>query len=525
MREVLTRSMGRYQTTFRQFTAGQKVVAVIGTAALLLGGFMVFRWASAPTYAPLFSNLAPADASAVVNELDTQGVQYELADGGATIMVPRDAVYSTRIQLSGEGLPAASDGGYGILDDQGISTSEFKEKTDFKRAMEGELANTIEAIDGVNGAVVHLAIPEKDVFTDSQEPTTASVLVQTNPGATLAPEQVQAVVHLVASSIDGLDPDNVTVADSSGRVLSTPGGTVGAATTERTQQTEAYQEQVRSDLQAMLDRVVGPGNSTVQVTAELDFDKAVTETTDYQPDKKIPALQEDISRETYNGTGGGIGQGIGGVVGVDDQTDTGAGTGTTGGNDYSNETSSVTNGVDTVKETRETAPGALAKLNVGVVLDTNTTQSISATDVRTLVGDAVGIDSTRGDTVRVVQMPFDRTSEEAAKAELEASAKAEAAAARTDLIEKGAMVGAVLLVLLLALLSARRKNKKREQATTYVVEQLRQERQAIEPPPAALALTEVEQVETSNVREELSALIERQPDDVAQLLRGWLVER
>ena len=522
MREVLTRSMGRYQTTFRQFTPGQKVVAVIGTAALLLGGFMVFRWASAPTYAPLFSNLAPADASAVVNELDTQGVSYELADGGATIMVPRDAVYSTRIQLSGEGLPAASDGGYGILDDQGISTSEFKEKTDFKRAMEGELANTIEAIDGVNGAVVHLAIPEKDVFTDSQEPTTASVLVQTNPGATLAPEQVQAVVHLVASSIDGLDPENVTVADSSGRVLSTPGGTVGAATTERTQQTEAYQEQVRSDLQAMLDRVVGPGNSTVQVTAELDFDKAVTETTDYQPDKKIPALQEDISRETYNGTGDGT-AGIGGVVGVDDQTDSTAGT--AGGNAYSNESSSVTNGVDTVKQTVETAPGALAKLNVGVVLDTNTTQSISATDVRTLVGDAVGIDSTRGDTVRVVQMPFDRTSEEAAKAELEASAKAEAAAARTDLIEKGAMVGAVLLVLLLALLSARRRNKKREQATTYVVEQLRQERQALEPPPAALALTEVEQVETSNVREELSALIERQPDDVAQLLRGWLVER
>lgn len=522
MREVLTRSMGRYQTTFRQFTPGQKVVAVIGTAALLLGGFMVFRWASAPTYAPLFSNLAPADASAVVNELDAQGVSYELADGGATIMVPRDAVYSTRIQLSGEGLPAASEGGYGILDDQGISTSEFKEKTDFKRAMEGELAHTIEAIDGVDGAVVHLAIPEKDVFTDSQQPTTASVLVQTNPGSTLAPEQVQAVVHLVASSIDGLDPDNVTVADSSGRVLSTPGGSLGAASTERTQQTEAYQEQVRSDLQAMLDRVVGPGNSTVQVTAELDFDKAVTETTDYQPDKEIPALQEDISRETYNGTGDGT-AGIGGVVGVDDQTDSTAGT--TSGNAYSNESSSVTNGVDTVKQTVETAPGALAKLNVGVVLDTNTTQSISATDVRTLVGDAVGIDSTRGDTVRVVQMPFDRTTEEAAKAELDASAKAEAAAARTDLIEKGAMAGAVLLVLLLALLSARRKNKKREQATTYVVEQLRQERQAIEPPPAALALTEVEQVETSNVREELSALIERQPDDVAQLLRGWLVER
>lgn len=522
MRDVLTRSMSRHRSTFQQFTAGQKVVAIIGTAALLLGGFMVFRWASAPTYAPLFSNLAPADASAVVEELEAQGIDYELADGGGTIMVPRDAVYSTRITLSGEGLPTASEGGYSILDDQGISTSEFKEQTDFKRAMEGELASTVKAIDGVNGAVVHLAIPQKDVFTDEQQPATASVLVQTNPGSTLAPEQVQAVVHLVASSIDGLDPDNVTVADSSGQVLSSPGGSTSAVATERTQQTEAYQDQLRARLQAMLDRVVGPGNSTVQATVELDFDKAVTETVDYRADEEVPALQESASSETYSGAGAA--DGVGGVVGVDQGTDVGVGG--AGDSAYENSSSSRTNGVDTVVETRETAPGSVKKLNVGVVLDTNTTQGVSATDVRTLIADAIGIDGRRNDSIRVVTMPFDRSGEEAVAAELEAAAAAEAAAARAELIEKGALVGAVLLVLLLAMLSARRRNKKREQATTYVVEQLRQERQAIAPPAAAtLALAEAEHIEESNVREELSALIERQPDDVAALLRGWLVER
>ncbi|MAO81563.1 flagellar basal-body MS-ring/collar protein FliF [uncultured Nocardioides sp.] len=520
MREMLQRSMNRHTTTFQQFTAGQKVVAVIGTAALLLGGFMVFRWASAPAYAPLFSNLAPSDASSVIDELETQGVSYELADGGGTIMVPRDAVHSTRIALSGEGLPTSSEGGYGILDDQGISTSEFKEQTDFKRAMEGELAATVKAIDGVNGAVVHLAIPQKDVFTDEQQPPTASVLVQTNPGRTLTPEQVQAVVHLVASSIDGLDPDNVTVADSTGRVLSSPGGTTSAAATERTQQTEAYQDQLRARLQAMLDRVVGPGNSTVSATVELDFDKAVTETTDYRADEEIPALTESLSSETYSGAGEA--GGVGGVVGVDDQTDTTAGAG--GDSSYNNSSSSRTNGVDTVVETRETTPGAVKQINVGVVLDTATTQGVSATDVRTLVADAIGINGRRGDTIRVVTMPFDRSGEQAAQADLEAAAAAEAAAARNDLIEKGAMGGAVLLVLLLALVTGRRRAKKREQATTYVVEQLRQERQALEP-PAALALAEAEQVEEHSVREELSALIERQPEDVATLLRGWLVER
>lgn len=516
MRDVLTRSAGRWSSTFRAFTTGQKVVAVIGTGALLLGGFMVFRWASAPSYAPLFSQLSSADASAVVEELEVQGVPYELADGGATVMVPRDVLYDTRISLSGEGLPGSGEGGYSLLDDQGISTSEFKEQTDFKRAMEGELANTIKAIDGVDGAVVHLAMPEKDVFTDEQQPPTASVLVQTGAGRTLDPQQVQAVVHLVASSIDGLDPDAVTVADSSGQVLSVPGDSSQAAATARTQQTEAKQDEVRQRLQAMLDRVVGPGNSTVQVTVELDFDKAVTETTDYRADEEIPALTESMESETYAGPGDG--RQAGGVVGPDGQMD-----GATGGDDssYSNESVSRTNGVDTVRETRETTPGAVDAMHVGVVLDTNTTQAVSPTDVRTLVADAVGIG--RDDSIRVVSMPFDRSAEEAAAAALEESAAAEAAAARNDLIQKGVLGGAVLLVVLLAVLTGRRRAKQREQATTYVVEQLRQERQAVEV-PAALALAEAES-EAPDVREELTALVERQPDDVAALLRGWLVER
>src|SRR5690606_34119340 len=122
----------------------------------------------------------------------------------------------TRIKMNGQGLPTGSDGGYSLLDDQSLSTSESQERTNFKRAMEGELSKTIEAIDGVDTAVVHLAIPEEKVFSDEQKPTTASVLVDTVPGADLDDDQVQSVVHLVASSIDGLDPKNVTVTDTTG---------------------------------------------------------------------------------------------------------------------------------------------------------------------------------------------------------------------------------------------------------------------------------------------------------------------
>ncbi|MCM0622567.1 flagellar basal-body MS-ring/collar protein FliF [Nocardioides bruguierae] len=525
MRETTTKYFNRFRATFGSFTAGQKAVVVVGGAAVLLAGFLVFQWASAPTYAPLYSNLSSEDAAAVVEELDASGTAYELADGGTTIMVPQDAVYPTRIRLSGQGLPADTEaGGYSILDDQGISTSEFQEQTDFKRAMEGELDNTIEAIDGVNTAVVHLAIPQKDVFTSEQDPTTASVLVGTSPGRTLSAEQVQAIVHLVASSVDGLEPDDVTVADATGKVLSAPGGSAASDASARTQQEAAVQEAMHTKLQAMLDQVVGPGNATVQVTATLDFDKQTTETLDYQPDEVVPALTESAQQETYT-SADGTGTATNGVVGTDGQTEVGT-TGANGASDYNSSSSSRTNGVDTVRSTVESTPGAIETLHVGVVLDSATTQAIAAADIENLVTSTVGINARRGDTVSVVQMPFDRTAADAAAAELAAAADAEAAAGRQDLYQKAALGGAVLLMLLLAWFQARRRAKKREQRATMIVEQVTAERQALAAAaPAELAAAEPEENETDLMREELVQIIDRQPDEVADLLRGWLAEK
>ncbi|GAA2023366.1 flagellar basal-body MS-ring/collar protein FliF [Nocardioides kribbensis] len=524
MKDTITRTLGGWRQSFAGFTAGQKVVAIVGTLALLLGGFLVFRWASAPTYSPLYSDLSASDASAVVEQLDSQGVPYELADGGATVMVPRDAVYKARIDLSGEGLPSESDGGYSILDDNGLSTSEFQEQTDYKRAMEGELSATIEGIDEVDTAVVHLAMPAKDVFADEQDPPTASVLVETGAGTRLGAQQVQAIVHLVASSVEGLDPADVTVSDTEG-LLSGADGT-GVDATTRNQEIEARQEELRQDIQATLDRVVGPGNSTVQVAVDLDFDKRTTQTTTFTPEEDNPATSSSTSTETYTGPGSPTG-GAEGVVGPDGQMDTGA-TGGSADSSYEKEVTTTDRAVGSTVEHVESTPGSVESMHVGVVLDTNSTQAISTADVRGLVEDAVGLDQAAGDSVRVVTMPFDRTAEEAAAAELEAAAAADASAARNDLIRKVGLALLVALVLLLAVLKGRKRAKQREQATTYVVEQLREQsaaRQLTEPVPAALALEESERSEENDMRDELNALIERQPEDVAALLRGWLTER
>ncbi len=529
MKDSAQRLMRRGQDTFGAFTTGQKAISVLGTVALLLGGFMVFRWASTPDYGPLFSNLSASDASAVVDQLDAQGTPYELTDGGSTVMVPRDDVYATRIALSGEGLPADSDNqGYSILDKQGMSLSQDAQDTNFKRAMEGELSNTVEAIDGVDTAVVHLALPEKEVFADEQEPATASVLVKGRPGATLDAEQVQAVVHLVASSIDGLDPDQVTVADASGKVLSAPGGMADDGGT-RTQLVSEVQEEYRAKLQTMLDRVVGPGNSTVQVTADLDFDDSVVETKDYIANTDTPPKSSTTSTETYNGAGSPA---VGGVVGPDGQMDT-----TTSGSadsSYTQESSTQDNALDERRERRVSAPGSLAGLHVGVALDAaaTTANGIDSRDIRDLVVATAGIDRGRGDTVAINEMAFDRTTEKAAQSEL---SKADAAAAAAERRQQYKDVGLAVLVALLvlgAIFTAKRRAKKRDQTTTYLVEQLRQDQEArltatqvVELPAAALALEESEDLRGDGLRREIDDLIERQPDDVAALLRGWLAER
>ncbi|MDN4173562.1 flagellar basal-body MS-ring/collar protein FliF [Nocardioides sp. SOB77] len=525
MKQNLTRFLQRAQQGFAAFTTGQKVVAVVGTLAVLLGAFLVFQWAARPSMAPLYSDLSSTDASAVVEQLEAQGTPYELAGDGTTIMVPRDVVRATRIDMSGEGLPSGSEGGYSLLDDQGLTTSDFKERTDYKRAMEGELSATIESIDGVETALVHLAIPEKQVFEEEQAPTTASVLVGTRTGSTLDPGQVQAVVNLVASSIDGLEPEQVTVADATGKVLSTPGGVAGADGTARAQMVSDVQEEYRARLQSMLDRVVGVGNSTVQVSAELDFDKSVSEVVQYDSEADALPLSSSRSTESYDGAAA---DGVTGVVGPDGQMDPAAGAGGDGSGSYRKNETTLDNAVGSRSERRESTPGAIERLSIGVVVDPMTAQQANETDVRDLVMGTAGISRKRGDTISVAFLPFDRSAEEAAAAALEEAEAEEAAARRNALIRNAAIGLLVIGALVFLAFRSRRRARQREEETTYIVEQLRERRQAqaaLEPSPALLALEESEASRADDLRDELTELIERQPDDVAALLRGWLSER
>jgi len=168
MTDRLPAPVRRITDTFRSFTPGQKAVTIAAVIALIVGAYFFATWASKPTYSILFNNLSTKDASAIVESLQKGGTKYELANDGQTILVPQDQVNTLRLSLSGQGLPGDAGTGYALLDQQGITTSDFMQHTNYQRALEGELSTTIKSIDGVEAATVHLVIPQKDVFADDQ---------------------------------------------------------------------------------------------------------------------------------------------------------------------------------------------------------------------------------------------------------------------------------------------------------------------------------------------------------------------
>ena len=520
MKEQLLSRAAKLWKDFRGFPVGQQAVIAIACAALLIGGVIYMNWAPATTYAPLYTNLAPTDASAIIDKLNANKVPYKLSAAGTEIDVPQSQVYSTRLTVSAAGLPSSGQTGYALLDKEGITTSDFKQQVDYQRAVEGELARTIQSIQGVQAASVHLAIPQQNVFVDSSQKATAAVLLTLAPGTQMSTQQVQSVVYLVSSSVPNMDAKDVTVADSQGNVLSAPGSGVTDATASSTQAqaTQAYNTRVAADVQAMIDKALGAGHAVVTVNSVLDFNSTKTNTQTYTFDPKSPPLSQSTTNESYTGTGGS-----GGTLGAG----TAAGSTVPNGAGKYNKTSSVRdNALGTKTTVTENAPGQLQSLHVAVLLDSRA-KGVNIAKVSQLVSSYAGITASRGDTLAVQAMPFDN-SQALTDAKTSAAAAKAAAAAKSheqlmSMIKQGAIAGVVLLVLFIAWLGSRRR-KAAPPAPAL--------EEDIAPPPLPTPAPIVPDVERTTLLAEVEeaaarrrafvALAEDQPDEVARVLSGWL---
>jgi flagellar M-ring protein FliF len=305
---------------FIQTPMGRNFLRGLAVAAVLAVLLALWLWNKPPEYGVLFSNFTDRDGGAITAELDKLNVKHKFSDNGTAILVPTEQVHDIRLKLAAEGLPKGGNVGFELMENQKLGVSQFLEQVNYQRALEGELARSIESLSAVEAARVHLALPKPSVFVRDQQPPTASVLLTLHPNRMLDPQQVGAIVHLVASSVPELLPANVTVVDQAGNLISdlNKNGSSGlnAKNMDETQlkYVKDLQTQIIKQVEAIVTPIVGENNVHAEATADVDFSQVEQAAETYKPNSP-PAASAIRSQQTSE-TGGNASNNPSGIPGA-----------------------------------------------------------------------------------------------------------------------------------------------------------------------------------------------------------------
>lgn len=291
----------------------QRFAVMVALAAAVAGLTAVALWTQQPDMQVLFTNLAADDAGSIVDRLKDMKVPYELGAGGTSILVPSAQVHDLRLRLAGQGLPHGGGLGFEIFDRSSLGVSEFVQKVNYRRALQGELARTIAQMPEVERARVHLSMPERRLFNANQERSRASVVLSLRGGQSLGKAQIQGIVHLVASSVEGLQPQDVTIVDGHGRLLSGSPQDDGARLTDsQLEYQRTLEKDIEGRIQTMLEHIVGANKAVVRVSSLLNFRQVETTEERYDPNGQV-VRSEQRSQEKSAGTNG-VSGGVPGVA-------------------------------------------------------------------------------------------------------------------------------------------------------------------------------------------------------------------
>ena len=307
-------------TPFIQTPLGKNFLRGLGVAVVLAIALALWMWNQQPEYRVLFANFTDRDGGAITASLDQLGIKHKFSDGGAAILVPADQVNDVRLKLAAQGLPKGGNVGFELMENQKLGVSQFLEQVNFQRALEGELARSIESLAAVATARVHLALPKPSVFVREQQKPTASVLLNLHPGRAIDAAQVSAIVHLVASSVPELLPSSVTVVDQAGTLLSDTsrsGATGNAKNLDPNQlkYVEQLQQSVVKQVESIISPLVGEGNVRAEATADVDFSQSEQAAETYKPNSP-PAASTIRSQQTSEagGSAAGAASGVPGAL-------------------------------------------------------------------------------------------------------------------------------------------------------------------------------------------------------------------
>jgi flagellar M-ring protein FliF len=405
-----------------------KKVALMGAMAGSIAAIVaLFLWTQAPKMELLYSNLSTEDVSAIVAKLKADNIPHQISQDKAAIFLPAEHVHETRLKLASEGLPGNPGVGFEIFDRSTVGVTEFVQKINYRRALQGELERTISQLEAVIRARVHIVMPEKSLFIEQQEKPRASVVVSLRVGKHLSDSQIQGIAHMVASSIDGLAPQDVTIVDGNGRMLSKPAEPDPNIVASNSQM--EYKQNVERDLerklQTMLERVVGHEKATVRVAAVLNFARVEHMEEKFDPDVQVPR-SEQIGEEKLASKSDSIEAppGVAANLPAAAQTEPAKTTTQTD----STKKNGVTNYEINKTTTRTIEPlGAIRQLSVAVLVD-GTYKMVTAEGkktrqytprsaeemgkLETLVKNAMGFSAEREDQVSLVNIAFETEMEE-----------------------------------------------------------------------------------------------------------------
>jgi flagellar M-ring protein FliF len=386
-------------------------------AVFVFFGFLASKMASGPM-ALLYGNLDPADGGSIITQLEAQKIPYEVSGGGSSIKVPSDQVGRIRMQMAQAGLPRGGSIGYEIFDQKdGFSTTSFVQNINHLRALEGELARTISTLTPIQAARVHLVIPKREMFSQTEQKATASVFLKMRSSAGLTKEQISSVRQLIAAAVPNLDTDNVSIVDDRGNLLAKMSGanTGAAEATNHEELRAAYEKAQVAKIEELLSRSLGFGKVRAQVSVEMDFDKVSTSSEIYDPESQVVRSTQNVAEEGANSESGAQGVSVAGNLPAA-QSVPAAGGGSSNKNSRSEETVNYEINKTVRQQIRES--GNVKKQTVAVLVDgvltkdaegkeTYTPRSKEELDqIKALVKSAVNIDDGRGDTLEVVNMPF-----------------------------------------------------------------------------------------------------------------------
>jgi flagellar M-ring protein FliF len=508
---------------FNELSQGKKVAA-LSLVALALASLLVMSfWLKTPDFQLLYANLSQEDAGAIVDKLKNQKVPFELANGGRTIRIASDKLHEVRLQLASEGLPEGSDVGLEIFEDTPLGMTEFVQKLNFQRALQGELTRTIKTLDAVAQVRVHLVIPKDNLFRKDKPKGKASVTLKVKAGKTLTETQIQGIVHLVSASVGGISAQDVVVVDLKGNLLS--GGKEPSTEAMLSSSNFKHKTRVERDLQQniikMLEDALGPGKVIAKVTAALDFEKVERTEEIYDPDSQVVRSENQVS-ETSTGA-----VPPGGVPGVQALVPSGGAPGGVAGQAAQRNKSNNLFNYEINKVVRRVSKplGEISKLSVAVMIDGTLAGDPAEYQARSqedmdkylqIVQSAVGFDQDRGDIIQVENIQFDRSELEAQKESI----------ARAEQIDLGMEIGKLVVGLVFLILFFTRIIRPIINWMTMSVEVVADTEQLSTGDFDAVdeekrRLSEMAS-ESAHVRESVAEFVNKDPKYTAGVIRKWM---